>query len=119
MSRFTPSRRNQILAWTGASLAWGTVFVAAKAEPQRAQEAKADSAAAEATVTTAAIPQLPPSGLTIIRYTPTLAPEPEILTVYVQAATPGLSSQRATSAAPAASAAAPAAPAPAPASSGS
>jgi hypothetical protein len=88
MSRFTPTRWNRIMVWTGASLAWGTAFVAAKVEPVRAQETKPDPASEAVATNTAAMPQAPASGLSIIRYKPTAAPAPEIKKVYVQVAVP-------------------------------
>lgn len=88
MSRFTPTRWNKILAWTGASLAWGTAFVAAKVEPVRAQENDSKPVSDSTTVNTAEMPQAPVSGLSIIRYQPTAAPAPEIQKVYVTVAIP-------------------------------
>ncbi len=88
MSRFTPTRWNQILAWTGASLAWGTAFVAAKVEPVRTQETDSKPMTEVTTADAAAIPQAPASGLSIIRYQPTAAPAAEVQRVYVSVATP-------------------------------
>lgn len=86
MSRFTPTRWNQILAWTGASLAWGTAFVAAKVEPVRTQETDSTPMTEVTTGDAAAIPQAPASGLSIIRYQPTAAPAAEVQRVYVSVA---------------------------------
>lgn len=92
MSRFTPTRWNRILAWTGASLAWGTAFVAAKVEPVRAQETKPDPAAESVITSFGPMPQAPATGLSILRYKPTAAPAPEVKRVYVQAAAPATQS---------------------------
>lgn len=124
MSRFTPTRWNQILVWSGASLVWGTAFVAAKAEPDRAQDEPPAPAEEQLATTGAALPQAPPSGLTIIRYTPIEVPAAEVQRVYVQAAKPAVSGPTSSptssvaASAPPAAALAPA-PAPNPPSSGS
>ncbi|MGA7281117.1 MAG: hypothetical protein WBZ40_04970, partial [Acidimicrobiia bacterium] len=67
MKRFSASRWNRILVWTGAALAWGTALVAAKVEPVRAQDSGTDSTTTTQAPNQAIMPQPPPSGLTILR----------------------------------------------------
>lgn len=77
MSRFPTTRRNQILAWTGAALAWGTTFVASRVEPGQADKV-GEGTAGSTTSIPSAMPVAPETGLTIIRYrSPELAPSAE------------------------------------------
>jgi hypothetical protein len=115
MSRFTPSRRNRVLAWTGAALAWGTAVTAARLEPARAQtQAPTPTTPVVNQATTqAAMPTEPVGGLVILRYQPHEEPTPAVRTVYVKKTTPAKTT------APAKAAPAPKKTAPAPKSRGS
>ncbi len=104
MNRFPTTRRNQILAWTGAALAWGTTFLASKVEPERVEPDETSASESTAQITEA-MPQIPESGLTVIRY----RPERQAEQAFVPAG----------AANPAPPASTPPPPAPAPASSGS
>lgn len=108
MKRFGVSRWNRILVWTGAALAWGTAFIAARAEPARTEAGKVESTAPTTVTTQAILPEAPARGLVVIRYTPIDQPVPEVRRVYVQAPS-----------SPARAASAPSQAAPAPSSSGS
>lgn len=89
MSRFTPTRRNRILAWTGAALAWSTAVTAARLEPARAQsEPPAPTAQVNETTTQAAVPAQPVGGLVILRYKPQPEVAPSVRTVYVKKQAP-------------------------------
>jgi hypothetical protein len=69
VNRFPTTRRNQILAWTGAALAWCTTFLASIVEPDRVDPN--DSQTVESTVQVSeSMPQAPETGLTIIRFRP-------------------------------------------------
>ncbi len=107
MSRFPTSRRNQILAWTGAALAWGTTFLASKVEPDRIEKIEGKQAVEATAQVAAPMPQIPQSGLTVIRYQPPEKVEQAFVPATVNNPTPPVPAQ----AAPA--------PAPAPVSSGS
>jgi len=116
MSRFDRGRWHRILVWTGASLAWGTAFVTARADASGSTGSGQPSEGQVASVSPQpGMPALPAQGLVILRFTPVEAPEPEVLTVRVGrsvASSPAL-------AVPAAQAPAVAQPAPQPSSSGS
>lgn len=109
MSRFTPSRRNRVLAWTGAALAWGTAVTAARLEPARAQtDAQAPSTPVVAeTATQAAMPAQPIGGLVILRYQPHEEAAPPVKTVYIKKQAPAAAT-KAPAATPAPKPAAPA-----------
>lgn len=110
MSRFDQGRWNRILVWTGATLAWGTALVAARAEPAQVTGSVPPAAGQVVADSRQAVMPTPPSqGLVVLRFTPVTAPEPEVVTVRVT---------RAASPAPAQPVAA-AQPAPQPSSSGS
>lgn len=93
MSRFDTARRVRILAWTGAALAWGTAVTLAGLEPSSAEVASPpapnpfDSAVLPASQV-AVMPNMPPSGLVILRYQPSEESSPEVRTVYVQQKAP-------------------------------
>jgi hypothetical protein len=111
MSRFDQGRWNRILVWTGATLAWGTALVAARAEPAQVTSSVPPAEGQVATDSLqAGMPTPPSQGLVILRFTPVAIPEPEVVTVSVTRA--------AASPAPAQPVAA-AQPAPEPSSSGS
>lgn len=88
MSRFDAGRRGRIAVWTGAALAWGTAVTLAGQEPVQAEADSTETPSSVTTETTvlSSLPALPGQGLVIIRYQPSLAPAPEVRTVYVQAA---------------------------------
>lgn len=89
MSRFSPTRRNRILAWTGAALAWSTAVTAARLEPARAQsEPPTPTAQVNETTTQAAVPAQPVGGLVILRYKPQPEVTPSVRTVYVKKPAP-------------------------------
>ncbi|HSK07046.1 MAG TPA: hypothetical protein VK990_05960 [Acidimicrobiia bacterium] len=112
MSRFDQGRWNRILVWTGATLAWGTALVGARAEPaQVADSVPPSQGQVAADSARAGMPTPPSQGLVILRFTPVKTPEPEVVTVSVTRA--------AVSPAPAQAAAAAAQPVPEPSSSGS
>jgi hypothetical protein len=92
MSRFTPSRRNRVIAWTGAALAWGTAVTAARLEPARAQtQSQTPTAPVVAqTSTQAAVPTQPVGGLVILRYTPRPEVDPPTRTVYIKKQAPAV-----------------------------
>lgn len=111
MSRFDQGRWNRILVWTGATLAWGTALVAARAEPAQVNSSVPPASGQVATDSLqAAMPTPPSQGLVILRFTPVATPEPEVVTVNVS---------RAAASPPPAQPAASAQPAPQPSSSGS
>ena len=86
MSRFTPTRRNRIVAWTGAALAWGTAVTVAKLEPARAEPEPPgpEPAFSSSTTTVAPVPEMPSEGLVVLRYRPSEEAQPEVTTVYVR-----------------------------------
>jgi hypothetical protein len=111
MSRFDQGRWNRILVWTGATLAWGTALVAARAEPAQVASSVPPAEGQVATDSRqAAMPTPPAQGLVILRFAPVAAPEPEVVTVSVR---------RAAASPPPAQPAAAARPGPEPSSSGS
>jgi hypothetical protein len=84
MSRFDQGRWNRILVWTGATLAWGTALVAARAEPVQVTDSVPPADGQVATDSTQAVMPTPPSqGLVILRFTPVEIPEREVVTVGV------------------------------------
>ena len=93
IKRLFPSRWARIVAWTGAALAWGTSLVAIQAV---AAESATDEAPTPVTqppadeVVAAAVPAMPDTGLTILRYSPVAPPPPAVITktVVVAAAVP-------------------------------
>ena len=111
MSRFDQGRWNRILVWTGATLAWGTALVAARAEPVQVTSPVPPAEGQVATDSPqAAMPTPPSHGLVILRFTPVEAPGREVVTVNVT---------RAAASPPPAQPAAAAPPVPEPSSSGS
>lgn len=95
MSRFDPPRRNRLLVWTGAALAWGAALTAAKLEPLRAEPAQPvipQPVVELETTQMASLPKPPAGGLVILRYTPTEMPPAEVRTVYVKQSSPARSS---------------------------
>ena len=82
MSRFGRGRWNRILVWTGATLAWGTALIAARAEPPQVDSSVPPAEGQVATDSLQAVMPTPPSqGLVILRFTPVGTPPPEVLTV--------------------------------------
>lgn len=84
--RFSITRVLGIVGWTAVATAWAT-FGIAKATSQPAattepEPAAPGPAAEAATTTTAPVPDLPASGLVVIRYTPspTPPPQPQVVT---------------------------------------
>jgi len=76
VSRFDASRRNRILVWTGAALAWGTAATMAGHGPVTTNTGvplPPDPVAADAPGAPA-MPQAPSGGLVVIRYQPSDGP---------------------------------------------
>lgn len=68
MSRFTPARRTAIAVWTGASVLWATTLTALTMEPAADSSPEDDQRSAEmAATSSAAMPNLPGSGLVVVR----------------------------------------------------
>jgi hypothetical protein len=93
--RLPLSRIAGIAAWTAASVAWGTTVVAvASAEPDAPDPlASSDIGKPVATTTTEApvlapVPNLPPRGLVVVRYTPTDPPAPRVVVRKVVSGSP-------------------------------
>ncbi len=122
LKRLFPTRWAKILAWTGASLAWGTTLIAVAANAAAtdvAEQAEAPVAidppttTTVATTTTAPVPDMPERGLVVVRYTPVPPPPPQVVTRTVVVAGPsgggggGGSTATATAAAPAPAVSAP------------
>jgi hypothetical protein len=101
MTRFTASRWNRILIWTGAALAWGTALVAAKIEPAREGRATASPPSTAPATSLAPLPEPPSSGLVILRYTPVEQPGQQVRKVYVQRQAPPSGGSASAGAAPA------------------
>jgi hypothetical protein len=90
LKRLFPTRWAKILAWTGASLAWGTtlIAVAANAAATDTAEQPVTPVAIDApttttvvtTTTTAPMPDMPERGLVVVRYTPVPPPPPQVVT---------------------------------------
>jgi hypothetical protein len=86
MSRFDQGRWNRVVVWTGAALAWGSAFVAARLEPPRdVPNIPAPEVAPAGMEAEAALPIPPEGGILVIRRTggsaapvptPAVAPEP-------------------------------------------
>ena len=68
MSRFTPARRTAIAVWTGAGVLWATTLTALTMEPAVDSPQEDDPQSTEAFATSsAAMPNLPGSGLVVVR----------------------------------------------------
>lgn len=67
MSRFSLARRAAIATWTGASVVWATTWIVAGLEPQREGSADPSASATLSHASPVAIPNLPASGLIVIR----------------------------------------------------
>jgi hypothetical protein len=69
MSRFSPARTGAIAVWTGAMIAWSTALVAGPLQPSpRADEfTSEESSVAIDSESRAGLPQMPDSGLVILR----------------------------------------------------
>lgn len=68
MSRFDGGRWNRVVVWTGAALAWGSVFVATRLEPDGAVPPTVSPVPAQAGVeVSAALPVPPEGGIVVIR----------------------------------------------------
>lgn len=84
-----------IVAWTAASVAWGTALVAAAntvPEPQpAAQETESDSVVlmdTQESVALAPVPTMPESGLVVLRYTPAEKPVAQVVVRRVVVSSP-------------------------------
>ncbi|MFQ5555447.1 MAG: hypothetical protein ACE5GC_08780 [Acidimicrobiia bacterium] len=100
MRRLFPTRWAGILAWTGAAVAWSVslLFALTEEEAEAAQSPQPDPDAPQlsaSTTTLAPVPDLPATGLVVIRYTPVLPPPPQeiVRTVSVAAKTPARTAQ--------------------------
>jgi hypothetical protein len=68
MSRFDQGRWNRVVVWTGAALAWGSAFVAARLEPSRdVPSTPAPKVAPAGVEAGAAFPVPPEDGIVVIR----------------------------------------------------
>ena len=82
MSRFDRGRWNRVVVWTGAALAWGSVFVATRLELGHAVPPTVSPVPAQAGVeVSAAFPAPPAGGIVVIRQSgssvaPALVPAP-------------------------------------------
>ncbi len=96
LKRLFPTRWAKILAWTGASLAWGTTLIAVAANAaatDAVEQPEAPVAIDPPTTTTVAtttvpIPDMPERGLVVVRYTPVPPPPPQVVTRTVVVAGP-------------------------------
>ena len=93
--RLPVSRVAGIIAWTAASVTWGTAVVAlANVTPEPAQsEASVDPEpvvliAPQAAEVLAPIPTMPDSGLVVLRYTPSEKPEAQVVVRRVVVSSP-------------------------------
>jgi hypothetical protein len=80
--RLSIGRIAAITAWTGAAVAWGTAVVSvAAANPDTAVEEPVPEPVVAAPTTTvlAPVPNMPDSGLIVVRYTPVARPEPVVI----------------------------------------
>ncbi|MCB2224889.1 MAG: hypothetical protein KQH83_12035 [Actinobacteria bacterium] len=90
MKRFPLSRLAGIVGWTGLAVTWATFGIArAAGAPAAAPAAPAvpDPAPVSmvaSTGTTVAVPDLPGTGLVVLRYTPSAPQEPTVVTRVVQ-----------------------------------
>lgn len=91
--RLSVARVAGVAAWTAASVSWGTAAVAIAAKPAEATAAGDPLVFAlpEVTTTTAAVPDMPESGLVVLRYTPVARPEPQVVIREVRTAAPSTS----------------------------
>jgi hypothetical protein len=110
--RLSIARVASVAAWTAASVSWGTAAVAIATRPAEAAatEEPVVLALPDMTPTTTSVPDLPESGLVVLRYTPVDRPKPRVVTEVRVA--PG-SAARGTSVTDGSGASAPSAPAPA------
>jgi len=92
LRRLFPDRWARILTWTAAAVAWGTAAVAVSAAvpvsqpPDPPATGSSQPAAPRAEATSAPLPETPPGGLVIIRYTPAGAPPAQVITQTVSVA---------------------------------
>jgi len=80
--RLSIGRVAAITAWTGATVAWGTAVVsvaAANPDVQAEDEATAPVVAPVTETVLAPVPDMPDSGLIVVRYTPVERPEAEVI----------------------------------------
>lgn len=84
-----------IVAWTAASVAWGTALVAVAntiSEPQPvAQGTEPDPVVlidAQESIALAPVPTMPESGLVVLRYTPVAKPEAQVVVRRVVVSSP-------------------------------
>lgn len=89
LKRLFPTRWAKILAWTGASLAWGTTLIAVAANaaatdgaetPEVPVAIEPPTTTVATTTTTAPMPDMPERGLVVVRYTPVPPPPPQVVT---------------------------------------
>jgi len=89
LKRLFPTRWAKILAWTGASLAWGTTLIAMGTnaaatdvveQPQPALAIDPPTTTIVSTTATAPMPDMPDRGLVVVRYTPVPPPPPQVVT---------------------------------------
>lgn len=89
LKRLFPTRWAKILAWTGASLAWGTTLIAVAAngaatdvveQPETPVAIDPPTTTTVATTTTVPMPDMPERGLVVVRYTPVPPPPPQVVT---------------------------------------
>ncbi|MEA3502952.1 MAG: hypothetical protein U9R47_09285 [Actinomycetota bacterium] len=89
LKRLFPARWAKILAWTGASLAWGTTLIAVAAnatatdvaeQPDSPVAIDPPTTTSVSTTTTAPMPDMPERGLVVVRYTPVPPPPPQVVT---------------------------------------
>lgn len=90
LKRLFPTRWAKILAWTGASLAWGTTLIAVTSNAAATDAVEQPEAPVAidppmtttiiATTTTVPMPDMPERGLVVVRYTPVPPPPPQVVT---------------------------------------
>lgn len=80
--RFFPVRWARILAWTAATLTWGSTAVAVASRPpiDEAPSLPVPSIESQESSGSAVVPTMPDSGLVVIRFTPTPPPPPRVIT---------------------------------------
>jgi hypothetical protein len=108
--RLPPARVTGIVAWTAATVTWGTAAVALAAAPSPSTETTAAAVPLEpvvvenavVTTTLAPVPTMPESGLVVLRYTPIEKPKAPVVVRRVEVAAPstGTASGPASSTAP-------------------
>ncbi len=83
MARLPLSRVSGIVAWTAASLTWGTATVAVANEAPGTPEKMLDFSSVEPVVAAeevvSPLPTMPEEGLLVLRYTPAERPEAKVV----------------------------------------